>query len=46
MQIADISSLFLSVFVMLLLFLEQQTAGIYLLGLSVFSLPVSLGLSF
>ncbi|TDE46060.1 hypothetical protein E0I26_04695 [Flavobacterium rhamnosiphilum] len=46
MQIAGVLSLFLSVFALLLLFLEQQTAGIYLLGLSVFSLPVSLGLSF
>ncbi|MFV8372561.1 DUF2721 domain-containing protein [Flavobacterium sp. LB2P74] len=32
MQMAGVMSLFLSVFSMLLLFLEQQTAGIYLFG--------------
>jgi hypothetical protein len=31
---------------MLLLFLEQQLAGIYLFGLSLFSLLVSLAISF
>lgn len=46
MQMAGVLSLFLSVFAMLLLFLELQMAGIYLFGLSLFSLLVSLGLSF
>jgi hypothetical protein len=31
---------------MLLLFLEQQTAGIYLFGMSLLGLLISLGLSF
>jgi hypothetical protein len=38
--------LFLSVFAMLLLFLDYQLIGIYLFGLSLFSLLISLGLSF
>jgi hypothetical protein len=46
MQMAGVLSLFLSVFAMLLLFLEQRMAGIYLFGLSLFTLLVSLGLSF
>lgn len=46
MQMAGVLSLFLSVFAMLLLFLEQQMAGIYIFGLSLFALLVSLGLSF
>lgn len=43
---AGVLSLFLSVFSMLLLFLEQQTAGIYLFRLSLLALLISLGLSF
>ncbi|MND91469.1 hypothetical protein D3C80_835920 [compost metagenome] len=39
-------SLFLSVFTMLLLFLDQQLASIYLFGFSLLSLLISLGLSF
>ncbi|SFF16922.1 DUF2721 domain-containing protein [Flavobacterium xueshanense] len=46
MQMAGVLSLFLSVFAMLLLFLEQQTAGIYLFGLSLLALLISLLLSF
>ena len=46
MQITGVLSLFLSVFTMLLLFLEQQTAGIYLFGLSLLALLISLLLSF
>ena len=46
MQMAGVLILFLSVFSMLLLFLEQQTAGIYLFGLSLLALLISLGLSF
>jgi hypothetical protein len=46
MQLFGVLSLFLSVFAMLLLFVEQQTVGIYLFALSLFSLLVSLGISF
>lgn len=46
MQMAGVSSLFLSVFTMLLLYLNQQLIGIYLFGLSLLSLLISLGLSF
>jgi hypothetical protein len=46
MQMAGVSSLFLSVFTMLLLYLNQQLLGIYLFGLSLLSLLISLGLSF
>jgi hypothetical protein len=46
MQMFGVLSLFLSVFAMLLLFLDQQLIGIYLFGLSLFSLLVSLGISF
>ena len=46
MQMAGVMSLFLSVFSMLLLFLEQQTAGTYIFGLSLLGLLISLGLSF
>ena len=46
MQMAGVLSLFLSVFTMLLLFLENQLIGVYLFGLSLLSLLVSLGLSF
>jgi len=46
MQLFGVLSLFLSVFTMLLLFLEQPIIGIYLFGLSLLSLLISLGLSF
>ncbi|WP_035670371.1 DUF2721 domain-containing protein [Flavobacterium sp. 83] len=46
MQMAGVLSLFLSVFTMLLLFLEQQLFGIYLFGISLLGLLISLGLSF
>jgi hypothetical protein len=46
MQLFGVLSLFLSVFAMLLLFLEQETFGIYLFGLSLFTLLISLGISF
>jgi hypothetical protein len=46
MQMAGVLSLFLSVFAMMMLFLEQQLSSIYLFGLSLFSLLISLGLSF
>ena len=46
MQMAGVSSLFLSVFTMLLLFLDQQVSSIYLFGLSLLVLLISLGLSF
>lgn len=46
MQLFGVCSLFLSVFTMLVLFLDQQTAGLYLFGLSLLCLLVSLGISF
>jgi hypothetical protein len=46
MQMAGVLSLFLSVFTMLLLFLDQQLFSIYLFGFSLLSLLISLGLSF
>ena len=46
MQMAGVLSLFLSVFAMMMLFLEQQLSSIYLFGLSLFCLLISLGLSF
>ena len=46
MQMFGVLSLFLSVFAMLLLFLEQQTTGIYLFGLSLLCLLISLAVSF
>jgi hypothetical protein len=46
MQMAGVLSLFLSVFTMLVLFLDYQLAGIYLFGSSLFSLLLSLGLCF
>ncbi|OYU80861.1 MAG: hypothetical protein CFE23_07815 [Flavobacterium sp. BFFFF1] len=46
MQMFGVLSLFLSVFAMLLLFLEQELSGIYLFGLSLLCLLVSLGISF
>ena len=46
MQLFGVLSLFLSVFAMLLLFIDQKLAGIYLFGLSLLSLLISLGISF
>lgn len=46
MQMAGVLSLFLSVFTMLLLFLDEQEFGFKLFGLSLLSLLISLGLSF
>jgi hypothetical protein len=46
MQLFGVLSLFLSVFAMLLLFVEQQVAGIVLFGASLLSLLISLGISF
>lgn len=46
MQLLGVLSLFLSVFAMLLLYLNQDTLGIYLFGGSLFSLMSSLGISF
>ena len=46
MQMVGVLCLFLSVFAMLLLFLDLQLFGIYLFGLSLFCLLISLGISF
>lgn len=46
MQMAGVLSLFLSVFTMLLLYLDEQEFGVKLFGLSLLSLLISLGLSF
>ncbi len=46
MQLFGVLSLFLSVFAMLILYLQQPTIGIYLFGLSLLCLLVSLGISF
>jgi hypothetical protein len=46
MQLFGVLCLFLSVFAMLLLFVEQQLAGIYFFGFSLLSLLTSLGISF
>jgi hypothetical protein len=46
MQMFGVTCLFLSVFTMLLLFLDQQLYSIYFFGSSLFSLLISLGLSF
>ena len=46
MQLFGVLSLFLSVFAMLLLFLEHQLFSIYLFGLSLLALLISLGISF
>lgn len=46
MQLFGVLCLFLSVFALLLLFLEQQLAGIYLFGASLLCLLISLALSF
>lgn len=46
MQLYGVLSLFLSVFAMLLLFLDYTDAGIYLFGASILTLLISLGISF
>ena len=46
MQLFGVMCLFLSVFAMLLLYVGQQTIGIYLFGASLLSLLTSLGVSF
>jgi hypothetical protein len=46
MQLFGVLCLFLSVFAMLVLFVEQQTLGIFLFGASMLSLLISLGISF
>ena len=46
MQLFGVFCLFLSVFGMLVLFLDLQTIGIYLFGFSLLSLLISLGISF
>lgn len=46
MQLFGVLCLFISVFAMLMLFLDQQLIGIYLFGLSLLCLLVSLALSF
>ena len=46
MQMFGVLCLFLSVFAMLFLFLDLQIFGIYLFGFSLFSLLISLGISF
>ena len=46
MQMFGVLSLFLSVFAMLLLFIDQQVFGIYVFGLSLLCLLISLGISF
>jgi len=46
MQLYGVLSLFLSVFAMLLLFMDYTHAGIYLFGASILALLISLGISF
>lgn len=46
MQLFGVMCLFLSVFAMLLLFIGNTSIGIYLFGLSLLCLLISLGLSF
>jgi len=46
MQLCGVLCLFLSVFAMLCIFIEQQTAGIYLFAASLLCLLTSLGISF
>lgn len=46
MQLFGVCSLFLSVFAMLLLFIQQPMIALYLFGLSLLGLLISLGLSF
>jgi hypothetical protein len=46
MQLFGVMCLFLSVFAMLLLYIGQETIGIYIFGASLLSLLISLGISF
>lgn len=46
MQLFGVMCLFLSVFAMLLLYIGQDSIGIYLFGASLLSLLISLGISF
>ena len=46
MQMAGVLSLFLSVFTMLLLFVDQPIISLYFFGCSLLSLMISLGISF
>lgn len=46
MQLFGVLSLFLSVFAMLILYINQEQFGIYVFGASLLSLLISLGLSF
>jgi len=46
MQLFGVMCLFLSVFAMLLLYIDQETIGIYVFGSSLLSLLISLGISF
>ncbi|MBV2195077.1 MAG: DUF2721 domain-containing protein [Flavobacterium sp.] len=46
MQLFGVMCLFLSVFAMLLLYVNQEGFGIYLFGASMLSLLISLGISF
>ncbi|UGS24255.1 DUF2721 domain-containing protein [Flavobacterium channae] len=46
MQLFGVMCLFLSVFAMLLLYVGHESVGIYLFGTSLFSLLISLGISF
>jgi len=46
MQLFGVFCLFLSVFAMFLLFLDYKTIGIYVFGVSLLSLLISLGISF
>jgi hypothetical protein len=46
MQMAGVLSLFLSVFTMLLLFIEQPMISLYFFGFSLLGLLISLGISF
>ena len=46
MQLFGVMCLFLSVFAMLLLYVNQETIGIYVFGTSLLCLLISLGISF
>jgi hypothetical protein len=46
MQLFGVLSLFLSVFAMLVLFIDMQIIGIYFFGASLLCLLISLGISF
>lgn len=46
MQLCGVLSLFLSVFAMLLLYINQTILGVYIFGLSLLMLLISLGISF